>query len=567
MPRTPTPKGRDAPALGHVVLVLHTHLPWVLGHGRWPHGEDWLLEAAAECYLPILRVMDRIVTDGGSPRITVGLTPVLCEMLTSPKFKEDFVAYLDSRRELAERDREEFEAIGNRDASRLANSWGAFYGAAKQDFIGTYNRDLVGAFRKLQDGGHVEVITSAATHGYLPLLGRDDAIGAQVAAGVSVYRRHFERAPRGIWLPECAYRPAGRWSRPAGPARAWDRPGLEDILARHGLRYFFVDTHLVAGGTPLGTYSDRFEEQAASETRPQTKASPNEAHALVVRGGKRVAVLARDPRSSVQVWSADYGYPGDGAYLEFHRKKGKAGLRYWRVTSRAFPLEDKAPYNPRAAEERARAHAEHFVATVRETLRAHREATGRPGVVVAPFDTELFGHWWFEGPRWLDAVLRGLHGDVASVTASECLVKTPPSSVIRLPEGSWGQGGHHWVWLNPDTLWVWELVYRAEDAFAEMLKEARRRRGEVPRVVRQLARELLLLESSDWPFLITTVSARDYAEARVKLHAATFDRLLGLARTAIAGPLSPGDATWLAEVEARDAVFPDIDFDWWAGTT
>ena len=567
MPRTRTPKGREGPLIGHVVLVLHTHLPWVLGHGGWPHGEDWLLEAAAECYLPILRVIDRIVKDGGSPRITVGLTPVLCEMLASSKFKEDFVTYLDSRRELAERDREEFDAMGNRDASRHADSWVAFYAGAKQDFVRTYDRDLVGAFRRLQEGGHVEVITSAATHGYLPLLGRDAAIEAQVAAGVSAYRRHFGRAPRGIWLPECAYRPAGRWTRPAGPARAWDRPGLEDVLARQSLRYFFVDTHLVAGGTPLGTYGDRFEEQAASEARPPTKASPNEAHVLVARGGKRVAVFARDPRSSVQVWSADYGYPGDGAYLEFHRKKGKGGLRYWRVTSRALALEDKAPYDPRAAEERANAHAEHFVATVRETLRAHRAATGRPGVVVAPFDTELFGHWWFEGPRWLDAVLRGLQGEVAPVTASEHLLRTPPSSVIRLPEGSWGQGGHHWVWLNPDTTWVWEIVYRAEDAFVEVVKAARRHRGDVPRVLRQLARELLLLESSDWPFLITTVSARDYAESRVKLHAATFDRLLVLARSAMAGSLTPGDTAWLAEIEVRDPPFADIDVDWWAGAT
>ncbi len=564
MPRTPPRRG-DEPPLGHVVLVLHTHIPWVLGHGRWPHGEDWLLEAAAECYLPILRVLDRIVAAGRSPRVTIGLTPVLCEMLASLRFKEDLVAYLDARRDLAGRDREEFEAIGNRDAARLAASWGAFYGDAKRDFVETYGRDLLAAFRRLQEGGHVEVITSAATHGYLPLLGTDAAVEAQVATGVASYRRHFGRAPRGIWLPECAYRPGVRWSRPAGPARAWDRPGLEDVLSRHGLRYFFVDTHLVAGGTPLGTYGDRFEEQAPREARPATTASPNEAHALVARRGKRIGVLARDPRSSVQVWSADYGYPGDGAYLEFHRKKGRAGLRYWRVTSRALPLEDKMPYDPGAAEDRARAHADHFVAAVRETLRAHREATGRPGVVVAPFDTELFGHWWFEGPRWLEAVLRGLRGELA--TASEVLRRSPPSSVIRLPEGSWGQGGHHWVWLNPDTVWVWELVYRAEDAFAEVLQGTRRRRGDALRILRQLARELLLLESSDWPFLITTVSARDYAEGRVKLHAATFERLLSLVRTAMDGPLPPGDAVWLAEIEARDPVFAEIDPDAWSGTT
>ncbi len=564
MPRTP-PRGPDGSPVGHVVLVLHTHLPWVLGHGRWPHGEDWLLEAAAECYLPILRVLDRIASEGGSPRITVGLTPVLCEMLASPRFKEDLIAYIDSRQELAERDREAFEAIGNRDAARLAASWSAFYGDARRDFVERYDRDLLGAFRRLQEGGHLEVITSAATHGYLPLLGSDAAVDAQIAAGVSGYRRHFGKAPRGIWLPECAYRPEGRWSRPAGPARAWNRPGLEDVLALHGLRYFFVDTHLVSGGTPLGTYGDRFEEPEPPTTRPGTGVSPNEAHTLVTRGKKRVAVLARDPKSSVQVWSADYGYPGDGAYLEFHRKKGQGGLRYWRVTSRALALDDKLPYDPKAAEERARAHAEHFVGTVRETLRAHRQSTGRPGVVVAPFDTELFGHWWFEGPRWLEAVLRGLRAEVT--TASEHLLRSPPTSVIRLPEGSWGQGGHHWVWLNPDTMWVWDLVYRSEDALAEILRETRRPRGTVLRILKQLARELLLLESSDWPFLITTVSARDYAEARVKLHAAAFDRLLSLLKAATAGALAPGDEAWLAEVEARDAAFPDIDPDWWAGTT
>ncbi|HLE45381.1 MAG TPA: 1,4-alpha-glucan branching protein domain-containing protein, partial [Thermoplasmata archaeon] len=505
MPRSPA---------GHVVLVLHTHLPWVLGHGRWPHGQDWLHEAAAECYLPILRALDRIVADGGSPRITIGLTPVLCEMLASPRFREDFVAYLDSRRALADRDREEFDAIGNRDAANLASSWVEFYTEVARDFSETYRGDLLGAFRRLQDAGHVELITSAATHGYLPLLGRDASVEAQVRAGVASYRRHFGRAPRGLWLPECAYRPGGPWARPVGPPRAWDRPGLEEPVARHGLRFFFVDTHLVAGGTPAGTYGDRFEDSRSAGSRPATGLSPNEAHALVVRSTRRrVAVLARDPKSSVQVWSADYGYPGDGAYLEFHRRKGKGGLRYWRVTSRALPLDDKAPYDPKAADERVRAHAGHFVATVRETLAAHFRSTGRPGVVVAPFDTELFGHWWFEGARWLEAVLRGLDGEVSAATASESVLRSPPSSVVTLPEGSWGQGGHHWVWMNDGTRWVWEIVYRSEDAFLDLLREARRKRsGLVKRVLRQLARELLLLESSDWPFLITTVSARDYAE-------------------------------------------------------
>ncbi len=551
---------------GSVVFVLHSHLPWVLGHGRWPHGEAWLYEAAAECYVPLLRMLDRLAAASPGTRLTLGITPVLAESLASPRFREGFAAYLEERRSAADRDRDDFHAAGDPAAERLAAAWSAFYGAARADFETRYGGDLLAGFRRHQDAGTIEVLTSAATHGYLPLLGRDESVDAQVGCGVSSYRRHFGRPPRGIWLPECAYRPAGPWSRPVGPSRSWTRPGLERVLSRHGLRYFFVDTHLVAGGAPLGTYEDRFETGRLDATAPARGLSPNEAHALVLPADAApVAVFARDPRSSVQVWSADYGYPGDGAYLEFHRKRAPGGLRYWRVTDRRLPLDAKLPYDPAEAAARVRAHADHFTGLVRDTLREHCERTGRPGVVVAPFDTELFGHWWFEGLAWLEAVLRDLRGDVATTTPSEFLEAHPPRSAIRLPEGSWGQGGHHWVWLNDDTRWVWDLVYRAEDAFADALRSSGSGPGsEEDRVLRQLARELLLLESSDWPFLITTVAARDYAGARVRRHFETFERLLAMARRAREGTLPAADLAALAEIEGRDAPFPDVDLGWWA---
>lgn len=551
-------------AVGHLVLVLHTHLPWVLGHGQWPHGEAWLYEAAAECYLPILRLLDRLEQEGRKGSITIGITPVLLEMLASPRFREGFRAYLLDRIRRAESDRREFGAEGDARAGQLAADWAQYYTQAKTDFEEVYNRNLVGAFRRLQDLGRIEIVVSAATHGYLPLLGRDESVEAQIAVGVATYRRHFGRRPRGIWLPECAYRPASEWSRPVGPSRAWSRAGLEEPVARHGLRYFFVDTHLVAGGAPIGTYEDRVPERRLDATRDSTGLTPYEPHSVRASGRKSVSVLARDPRSSVQVWSADYGYPGDGAYLEFHRKRGMNGLRYWRVTERRLPLGDKVPYDPEAAWARADAHADHFASLVEETLRAHREATGRSGVVVAPFDTELFGHWWFEGPRWLDAVLRKLEGKVAIVTASEYLAGHRPRSTVRLPEGSWGQGGHHWVWLNDGTRWIWEHVYRIEDAFAEARRVFGRKRSTVVRrILTQLARELLLIEASDWPFLITTAAARDYAEARTKEHVATFDRLRTLLARAEKGPLPADDAAWLASIEARDSPFSTLDLKAW----
>jgi len=336
------------------------------------------------------------------------------------------------------------------------------------------------------------------------------------------------------------------------------------LLGRHGIGFFFVDSHLVAGGAPIGTYEDRFKERRLDAARDGTGLSPQEPYALSASGRRKVAILARDPRSSVQVWSADYGYPGDGAYLEFHRKHGMDGLRYWRVTDRRLPLREKVPYDPDAAKERAAAHADHFASLVLETLHEHQEATGRTGVVVAPFDTELFGHWWFEGPTWLEAVLRKLEGHVDAVTASDFLAAHPPRSTIQIPEGSWGQGGHHYVWLNDGTRWIWEEVYRAEDALIDALRATRSRTDPtVRRIVAQLARELLLLEASDWPFLVTTVAAKDYAEARVKEHVKAFDRLRTMLERAKEGTLAPDDAAWLAAIEERDSPFPDLDLESW----
>ena len=549
---------------GTLLLVLHTHLPWVLGHCRWPHGESWLYEAAAECYLPILRLLDRLEAEDRKGSVTLGVTPVLAEMLSTPRFRDGFLAYLGERAGRADADRREFETSGDEYARGAAVAWSEFYKRAKEDFLEKYNGDLLSALVRLQESGRIEIIVSAATHGYLPLLGRDESIEAQLGIGITSYRRRFGRRPRGIWLPECAYRPGYAWSRPVGPARAWLRPGLEEFLARKGLRYFFVDTHLVAGGAPIGTYEDRLAERRLDAAREGTGLSPNEPYAITASRRRKVAVLARDPRSSVQVWSADYGYPGDGAYLEFHRKHGRDGLRYWRVTDRRIPLAEKVPYDPMAAKERAEAHAEHFASLVIDRLREYQEATGRTGVVVAPFDTELFGHWWFEGPQWLESVLRRLEGQVEVATASSFLAKHPPRSAIRLPEGSWGQGGHHWVWLNDGTRWIWEEVYRAEDAFLEASRAARgQRKPIIRRILTQLARELLLLESSDWPFLITTVAAKDYAEARVKEHIEAFDRLASMLPQARAGTLSPEDRAWLTTIEARDSLFPDLDLKSW----
>ena len=208
---------------GHLTIVLHSHLPYVLGHGRWPHGADWLNEAAAESYIPLLNVMNRLVAEGISPKMTIGLSPVLAEQLADEQFKDEFVHYLEQKIDAAVDDRAHFLTYHYTHLAELAKLWQEFYDRILEVFRVTYNSDIIGAFKKLQDAGHIEIITCAATHGYFPLLSQDSSLQAQTKMAVKSYTRMFGRKPRGMWLPECAYRPRYAWTPPV-PSKAGRRP-------------------------------------------------------------------------------------------------------------------------------------------------------------------------------------------------------------------------------------------------------------------------------------------------------------------------------------------------------
>lgn len=580
---------------GTLCFVLHSHIPYVLGHGRWPHGVDWLHEAVAETYLPLLRVCDELLADGITPHLTFSVTPVLAEQLTDPRYPEEFASYLAVKRDAAAADEANFRRTGYPRRAVMAGIWARFYAQATSDFRERYGDDVVSGFRQLQNRGAIEIMTSAATHGYLPLLGNQASAEAQIRQGVKAYARHFGRAPRGIWLPECAYRPRGPWTSPVDPSHTESsRAGVEEMLAESGIRYFVADSHLLTGGTPLGLYRGFLESPAPQFTDmhdfPLRDASVHAAYDVGTAGARAdrspVAVVARDPATALQVWSADAGYPGDGAYLEFHKKHHPGGLRYWSVTSRAVDLGEKEPYDPALAAERVREHAAHFVRLVKDTLARDHAATGTPGLLLAPFDSELFGHWWFEGPRFLQQVLRLLHNDpdVRVSTVSDYLEAQGTAGTLQLIEGSWGAGGHHGVWLNDATEWTWRHIHAAEATLAELAREALQTGDPLlERVVRQAARELMLLEASDWQFLISTWSARDYAEMRVAEHLEAFERLAAIARERLGSAggeeihtpgdhpsfarqrlLHEDDRVALEALEFQDRLFPDLDLTWWA---
>ena len=569
-PRTPA---------GFLTFTLHAHLPYVVNHGTWPHGMEWLHEAAAETYLPLLRVLRNLERDRIRFHCNLNLSPVLLEQLAHPVFLAEFPRYLDRKIAAAQEDEAFFHGCGEFRYAELARFWRAFFTEARTDF-GSLNSSIVAGFRHFDDTGLVSLITCAATHGYLPLLGTDESIRAQVRTAVSTHIRHIGRHPRGIWVPECGYRPAGLWSYPVGnadgtsPPPAFDRIGVEQALSESGLHFFFVDTHLVEEGRPVsspyGPNSGPAHSRADVDDRRLYHPHFVDGPYISGPGSKDPAVstFPRDPRTGVQVWSGDTGYPGEAAYLDFHKKRWPGGHRYWRVTGSRVDMGEKQPYQPQAAAQKITDHAAHFVHLVREALSPSFNQQAPP-ILCAPFDAELFGHWWFEGALWLEAVARKLHEDPSGIQLTSCaeyLDRYPPADLISMHEGSWGAAGGNQVWLNPETSWTWTHIYPAELYVRDVAAAGHWRSSDLgTRILQQLCRELLLLESSDWQFLITTGAARDYAEARFLTHSDQFNELKAIWQALEAtGSLTPEQATRLDEIQLRDGIFPDIDPAFWS---
>lgn len=560
-------------AIGAFTFVLHSHLPYARLAGRWPHGEEWIHEAATETYIPLLQTLYDLKNDGIPFRLTLGITPILAEQLADADVLDHLDQYLDDRIEASHKDIAYYETpeTEDRHLRYLAEWYLNLFERIKTDFDQRFNCDIIGSFRRLQDEGFIEITTSAATHGYLPLLSRDSTIEGQIKTGVQSYRRMFGRDPRGIWLPECAYRPA--YYTDDGQLR----PGLEYWLGQEGLKVFFSETHTITGGQPVGVaagdvvgpYGDikRRYLIPTSNTVPERSATTYQpyyvsdtTHGPNAEQHSGVAVIGRNNRTGQQVWSAEWGYPGDFDYREFHKKAGTSGLQYWRVTGAKTDLAYKDYYHPDWAAYKVDQHAEHFAHLVGDLIRNYHSQTGEYGLISSNYDTELFGHWWFEGVAWIGKVLRHLaqNEDVEMTTASTFVEEHVPQQVLHIPESSWGAGGTHFVWDNAETHWMWEPIHSAEQRMETLAERYPDPTPDEETVLKQAARELLLLQSSDWPFLVTTGQAREYAIQRFSQHIERFN--------ALAGSLEQGapNVEKAAKYWELDKVFPDIDYRWFA---
>lgn len=517
---------------GYLALVLHAHLPYVR-HPEYDHAleENWLFEAISETYLPLLLLLDGLAEDNIDFRLTLSITPTLAAMLGDPFLQYRYCNRLEHLIELATR-----EIVRTR--SSVLNDLAHFYHQRllrlRHAYLNRYDRNLVQAFKRHHDLGQVEIVASAATHGYLPLLSTIPAAArAQVEIGVKEYQRLFNTRPSGFWLPECGF-----------------SPGIEGHLADQSLRYTILETHGI------------------------TRAEPRPAYGVYapVSSPAGVAVFGRDPESSRQVWSSVEGYPGDYEYREFYRDiaydldreylspcihpegyRMDTGFKYYRITG---ITERKEVYVPARAEKKAALHAENFIASRSRHIEHLAGLMDRKPLVVAPYDAELFGHWWFEGPVWLDSLIRKLgtqQTPVRLVTLSEYLEEYPDNQVASPSASSWGQSGSHETWLNASNDWIYPHLHQGAQIMARLAHKYSPADGLTLRALKQAERELLLAQASDWAFMLHSDKMGEYAERRTKTHLAQFIRL----KDAIENRKI--DQRWLAMIECRNNIFPQIE--------
>lgn len=519
--------------------MLHAHLPYI----RYPEHENfleenWLYETMTETYIPLINIFDNLVADGVDFRISLSLTPPLVEMLTDDLLMNRYQQYLCRLIELSGK-----EIYRNRKDIRfrdLAKMYHRRFLRIRHLFENVYRRDLISAFRRLMESGSVEIAASSATHAYLPaLMTEPAAVKAQIQLAAAHFKKFFGRKPSGIWLPECGF-----------------TPEMDTLLKDAGLGYFFLESH----GVLNNSSGDRKNIYAPVKTP------------------SGITVFARDTLSSRQVWSAQEGYPGDADYRDFYRDIGFdldldyikpylpdsirtfTGIKYFRITDRKS--DRKKPYNREKALRKAGIHARNFLKSREKQILSLNRSLKISPLITAAFDAELFGHWWFEGPEWLNHLLRKGPGKgklLRFITPSEFIAENPATEILSPTLSSWGQKGYSSTWIDTSNSWVYKHMHRAAKRMREMAGKNLRARGLVKRALDQAARELLLAQASDWAFMMQKEKASEFAKRKFTEHITNFSTLYH--------EINSGriNKEHLAALEQKDNIFSDIDFRIYAG--
>lgn len=519
---------------GSLCFVLHAHLPFVR-HPEYPRflEEDWLYEGISETYLPLLRMFRRLKADNVPFNLTFSISPTLAAMLSDDLLQERYIQHVDRLLELGEKEID--RTVGEPEVNKLAKMYYELFKSNREDFIGIYKKNILNGFKEFEKSGNLELITTSATHAFLPCY-QDfpSAIRSQVQIAVDSHIHHFGKVPSGFWLPECGF-----------------YPGVEDYLKESDLNYCFSSAHAVL----------------FAEDKPKAGVY------APVHCKNGTAVFARDIASSKSVWSPIDGYPGDVDYRDFYRDIGydlpldyigpyihddkirvNTGYKYFRITGKN--TDDKRTYNVDSAMAKVADHAENFIYNRKKQVNHVSEYMDKHPIVVSPFDAELFGHWWFEGPQWLEAVFRlaAEDEDISLITPSEYLKNEKNPEQVNPVFSSWGNNGFSEVWLDGSNDWIYPLIHGAMKKMEDLIERFPDETSLKKRILDQAAREILLAQSSDWPFIMYMGTTVSYATKRVKQHIANFNRIYNnLCRSEM-------DTEWVTSIEKKNNLFPFIDY-------
>ncbi|OQY40055.1 MAG: glycoside hydrolase [Spirochaetaceae bacterium 4572_7] len=518
---------------GLLSFVLHAHLPFVR-HPEYEKflEEQWLFEAISETYLPLLRTFRNMESKGVDFKLTMSFSSTLTEMLIDTILQDRFLEHLKSMIELAEK--EVVRTKSNPAENKVALLYQKLHMDNLYDFKTRYNKNITQGFKYFFNKGNLLLITSAATHAFLPNFSEyPEVVRAQIVTAIDSFRRVFSVRPEGIWLPECGY-----------------YPGLESILKESGLKFYISSSHGVM-------YSETLPEKGVFAP---------------VQCSNGVAVFPRERGSGNDVWSPTNGYPGDIVYREFYRDIGfdlpidyirpyiqhddirvNTGFKYYAITG----SEDKKIYDFKKAEKKISEHVDNFLYHRGQTANKVRKIfSDRPVHFTCPYDAELFGHWWFEGPSFLEQLLTKVASghDFLCCTPLEYLAEYPDNQEIKPNYSSWGENGYSQVWLDGSNDWIYRHLFKVVEKMIELTERYPDATGLKRRALNQAAREVLLSQASDWPFIMKTGTSVPYATKRVKTHIHNFHKIYdSLCENMV-------KTEWLTKLEKKDNIFKDINY-------
>jgi len=517
---------------GYLSIVLHAHLPFIR-HPEYESfmEENWLFEGMIETYIPLLNVFDKLLNKNINFRLTMSISPSLCEMFADKLLQDRFIKRLNKLIELSKK---ELKRTYNTEFYNTAKMYHKKLKLYHDIFINKYDRNIINGFKYFQESGNLEIITSNATHAFMPLLNNKNSENAQIEIGINNYIKHFNTNPKGFWNPECAY-----------------YPGLEDLLKKHNIKYFFVDTHGIL----------------YAENRPKYGIF------APIKCKNDIAVFGREIESSKQVWSATEGYPGDPFYREFYRDIGydlpydyikpylhsdgirmMTGFKYYRITKNGSY---KEPYDPQLALDKIKYHVHDFINNRERQIEKILKLINRQPIIVAPYDAELFGHWWFEGPDFIYYLCKYVNKSksIKMINPSEYLNIYKDNQITTPSMSTWGNKGYMDVWLNQSNDWIYKHLHECADKMVKMANKYTNTKNNLTRrLLNQMARELLIAQTSCWAFIISTGTTVEYATKKIKEHIRRFIYIYNMIKN------NKINLDFLKTCEWCDNIFPEIDY-------